>query len=742
MNLIKAAKASFILIALSFPAQSQKDFNNYTTLLSKGKIPDDFTKQTYTKLEEDLKKDREELRNSQEKVFVEGTNYAIDEILHSGLVVFGDDVSTYVGEIASKLLQNDYALRSKLRFYTIKSNTANAFSTDQGILFVTTGLIAQLTSEAQLAYVLAHEIAHYKEKHVVETFDWSLKNRRYGDNINRLANHSKEQEFEADKLGIKMYYDAGYSSSDIFSTFDVLMYSYLPFDEIEFPFTYFNSTQIYIPQSLFPDKKYPIKAEEDYDDENSSHPNIKKRKEAAEKEIGALSNWGEATQYLGNTRFNTIRNIARFESVRSDILDASYADAMYSIFLLEREFPTSIYLKRMKAQVWLNLMLFKKENVSSKTIDRTADLEGESAALHFFLKKLNKEGMSTLALRQVYDLHKAYPEDKEISAVYDKLINDLTSFDKFKTELYSKKTFQEAAQDYVNAKKDTSKAAVTDTTTKKGSKYDRIKNKKNADLPDNFDSTKFYLYGITDILIDPTFQEIYESNKKKLSDKEKDDAAYEALTPKEKKVHNKKEDAEQYSMGINEVIVVEPMVVSYRRGNVDNVKSEKLEAIFSDAIENSAQMARVTTYPIDSRSLINKGADGFNERSTLISLLNQLAEEEDVNMFPVDFQLLNSIQENYGTSKVMFSLVEHEYAPDINFGTLYSSIIFPPIFLIYFPNAILTGNNTEINVLILDMEAGKIENGMSYYFKDSPKRIQLGAHMYDIFKKLSTTPTN
>ncbi len=270
MNLIKAAKASFILIALSFPAQSQKDFNNYTTLLSKGKIPDDFTKQTYTKLEEDLKKDREELRNSQEKVFVEGTNYAIDEILHSGLVVFGDDVSTYVGEIASKLLQNDYALRSKLRFYTIKSNTANAFSTDQGILFVTTGLIAQLTSEAQLAYVLAHEIAHYKEKHVVETFDWSLKNRRYGDNINRLANHSKEQEFEADKLGIKMYYDAGYSSSDIFSTFDVLMYSYLPFDEIEFPFTYFNSTQIYIPQSLFPDKKYPIKAEEDYDDENSS----------------------------------------------------------------------------------------------------------------------------------------------------------------------------------------------------------------------------------------------------------------------------------------------------------------------------------------------------------------------------------------------------------------------------------------------------------------------------------------
>lgn len=741
MNIFKASLAGLSAVFICFTATAQTDFNNYTTLLSKGKIPEDFTKQTYAKLEEDLKKEREQLRNSQEKVFVEGTNYAIDEILHSGLVVFGDEISTYVGEIADKLLKKDHDLRSSLRFYTIKSNTANAFSTDQGILFVTTGLIAQLTSEAQLAYVLAHEIAHFKEKHVVETFDWSLKNRRYGDNINRLANHSKEQEFEADKLGIKMYYDAGYSSSEIFSTFDVLMYSYLPFDEIEFPTNYFNTPQIYIPNSLFPDKKYPIKAEEDYDDENSSHPNIKKRKEAAEKEVGALSNWGEATQYLGTTRFNNIRNIARFESVRSDILDASYADAMYSIFLLEREFPNSIYLKRMKAQVWLNLMLFKKENVSAKTIDRAGELEGESAALHFFLKKLNRDGMSTLALRQVYDIHKAYPEDKELTAIYNKLINDLTSYEKFKIEVYSKKTFHEAAEDFVNTKKDTVKVAQADTTSKKGSKYDRIKNKKNADLPDNFDSTKFYLYGISDILDDASFQKVYDDNKKKIADKEQDDAAYEALTPKEKKAHNKKEEAQKYSMGIKELIVVEPMVVSYRRGNVDNVKSEKLEATFSDAIENSADMAGVTTYPIDSRSLTKKGADGFNERSTLICLLNQLAEEEDVNMFPVDFQLLNSIQENYGTTKVMFSLVEHEYSPDLNFGTLYSSIIFPPIFLIYFPNAILTGNNTEINVLILDMEAGKIENGLSYYFKDSPKRIQLGAHMYDIFKKLSTSPS-
>jgi hypothetical protein len=61
--------------------------------------------------------------------------------------------------------------------------------------------------------------------------------------------------------------------------------------------------------------------------------------------------------------------------------------------------------------------------------------------------------------------------------------------------------------------------------------------------------------------------------------------------------------------------------------------------------------------------------------------------------------------------------------------------------MIYLPNALLTGNNTEINILILDMEEGKIENGLSYYFKDSPKKVQLGAHMYDIFRKLSISPS-
>lgn len=160
----------FFIIEGNNTVISQQDFDNYRTLLSAGTIPSDFTSTTYNKIKEDLKNsNNDKLSKSKENIFLEGINYYVDEILHSGLVVYGDDVTKYINGIADKLLANETELRGELRFYTLKSNESNAFSTDQGIIFVTTGLISQLVSEAQLAFVLAHEISHYTLKHVIDT---------------------------------------------------------------------------------------------------------------------------------------------------------------------------------------------------------------------------------------------------------------------------------------------------------------------------------------------------------------------------------------------------------------------------------------------------------------------------------------------------------------------------------------------------------------------------------------------
>jgi predicted Zn-dependent protease len=725
----------FLLLLMFVNSYAQVDFNNYTTLQAKGDIPNDFKDYTYTKIANDSKNPKKGLNSIQKSIFLEGTHYSIDRILHSGHVVYGDEISEYVTEIGTKLLENEPELLSKLRFYTIKSNSTNAFSTDQGIVFVTTGLIAQLANEAQLALVLAHEISHYTEKHVLEGYKDKIKNRKNFRSIEELSQYSKDKEFISDSLGIIMYKNAGYSINEVLPTFDVLMYSYLPFDEVEFPKDYFNSPKFQIPTNLFSPKEFPIKAIEDYDDSESSHPNIKKRKEAAEDIIKSLNDWGKNTTLLGQTRFELIRKIARFESLRTDVLEQNFTDALYSLFLLEKENPNSNYLRRMKAQLWLNLAIYRAENKSDKTTKKTRDLEGESGQLHYFIRKLNKEGLTTIAVRQIYDLYKKYPNDEEISKVYSNLIKQISNSKSFKLDAYSKKTFQEAslkAIQYNDSIKNTSEAVKVEDSKSK-SKYDRIKNKKNIENDQNFDSTKFYQYGISDIIQDKAFLEVYTVEIELIKEKEKEDAAVLLMNRTEKKKHllEKKK-----KVNIDELIVVEPIFKIYGNYNVDLVRSEQFQIEFSNTLQEVSEEIGIKTHVLDRTAIKRSGTQIFNDRSLLMNYLDQMTDVDNDNILSVDYQLLNTLKSTYGTTKVMFSLVKYERDLNFNPSMVTTSILFFPIAFIYFPVVILTGQHTNVDVIILDLESTAVERDLSIYTKEKPTRLKIGAHIYHFFNSI------
>ena len=93
-------------LLVSIHSISQVNFDEYQTLQADGTIPEDFTTKTYVKLKEDIKEGSDELRGSKEKMFFENINYAIDGILHSGYVVYGDEVTSYLEKIVNKLLKS------------------------------------------------------------------------------------------------------------------------------------------------------------------------------------------------------------------------------------------------------------------------------------------------------------------------------------------------------------------------------------------------------------------------------------------------------------------------------------------------------------------------------------------------------------------------------------------------------------------------------------------------------------
>lgn len=740
--------ALFVLAVSAFHAQ--QDFNNFRTLTASGPIPADFTTTTSAKIATDIAAKRTTLSTQKEHVFLEGIHHSIDKILHSGSVIYGDEVTLYVQSVAGNLLRDNPDLLGELRFYTIKSNATNAFSTDQGIVFVTTGLISQLTSEAQLAYVLSHEIAHYTEKHVVQTFDWKTKNRYQQDRIQQLSVYSKDHELAADKIAIKLYNEAGYSEDEIISTFDVLMYSYLPFDEIEVPNSYFSNGQMYIPDSYFATKKYPIKAEEDYNDERSSHPNIKKRKEAALEAADHYSDWGKTKYSQGESQFLYVRNLARFESVRTDIIDAEFGKALYSIFILEKEFPESLYLQRMKAEAWLGLTQFKEDNQQSKTIPNASDYEGESAAMYFFLKKLTDDGMMTMALRSIYDIQKRFPEDPALVGIEDRLVKTMAEASHFSWDNYSTRNFHESALLAIG-KTDSLKSATPEVKTDAPkSKYDKIKTKKNVNAPESFDSSRFYLYGIPDILPDSTLRASYRSYKKAYDIRQAETADYRNMTKKERyelaraqKAHGGKQPS-PIAMSMDACILVQPSVMDYRHGQVDWDASERCEERLGGVIADVSTMLGIEVSQLDQEDIALNGTVSFNERNTLYSLLEQTARYDGIDFFPVDYDALSVIETNYGTANLMYTLVEHHYDANVSWWVLgYSAFFLPtlPFTLVsYLPIQLLRGHHTEITVLVIDATSGHLEAVSRTEFRNRPLKHYLGAQYYDIFQQLNSSP--
>jgi predicted Zn-dependent protease len=114
-------------------------------------------------------------------------------------------------------------------------NMMNAFSLPGGPVYIGEGMLDQMTTEDELANVLAHEVEHIDHYHCVERVqvEAQLKNLNL-DVVGALVNiplslwedgYHKDEEFEADREGMYLAVQAGYSpygAVDLFERFGKL----------------------------------------------------------------------------------------------------------------------------------------------------------------------------------------------------------------------------------------------------------------------------------------------------------------------------------------------------------------------------------------------------------------------------------------------------------------------------------------------------------------------------------------
>nr|MBP6682785.1 M48 family metalloprotease [Halioglobus sp.] len=182
---------------------------------------------------------------SNSNVTVNGRDMSVGEEMHQELLEQGasyDDpqLLAYIDSVGQRLVGASDTPNDKFTFTVIDSPDLNAFATPGGFIYINRGLLAYLDSEAELAGVLAHEIGHVTANHsarqqtaniankVVATTAYILTgsgeladaSNMYGTEL--VRGYGREHELEADGLGAKYMYDAGYDPEALLEVIGVL----------------------------------------------------------------------------------------------------------------------------------------------------------------------------------------------------------------------------------------------------------------------------------------------------------------------------------------------------------------------------------------------------------------------------------------------------------------------------------------------------------------------------------------
>jgi len=97
------------------------------------------------------------------------------QILGSFNLISDPLITSYVQMLGNRLLVSDYNSPIKYKFLVANDASINAFATPGGVIVINSGLIRKTKTEAELASVLAHEIAHVKARHLSRMHEESSK---------------------------------------------------------------------------------------------------------------------------------------------------------------------------------------------------------------------------------------------------------------------------------------------------------------------------------------------------------------------------------------------------------------------------------------------------------------------------------------------------------------------------------------------------------------------------------------
>ena len=321
------------------------------------------------------------------------------------------------------------------RLIVTRSYIDNAFATGDGTIFINAGLVRTLKNEDQLAFVVAHELAHNVLNHVqknLSNYLGSLYNKDLQAEYNKIIKngynknkrikallmkvsvnnlyHQRHQESAADSMAFHMIKSAGFNPAEAYNALKTFDHSgSLGHDIFERQASFFACKENWQSNQNTEGSTsiFNVKKEVDNSDSLKTHPDCKIRMAAIRKLlIGIGQDTMQSLAANPDDTFQKVNRAAGYESIQA-MFDYEYFDkSLYNSLCQLQSEPQSKYLRSVAILSLLQLKSYLQRHRYSEAVSNISDYNPQE--LNKFLQFLNALNLSDFkALKESFD--KLYP---------------------------------------------------------------------------------------------------------------------------------------------------------------------------------------------------------------------------------------------------------------------------------------------------------------------------------------------
>lgn len=338
--------------------------------------------------------------------FLAFSHFEFEQSLAEELFYLEGPELEYINRIHQRLLQSNEALAKATQVVVINDFQVNAFCHPNGVIAITTGLLARLETEGELAFVIAHEAAHYALDHsfIRHSSSEMEEEGNYFSSSKTLNAHrqylkrSKEHELAADSEAVKTMQAAGYGITEAEALLIKLFRSDLPMEMKPLSHSpLIDGIDFQLPEKLVLKDTSGFRTNYNYRDEGHTHPNIGERITA----VQAYTTDGaeELKALVSEMDFQNLKDWSRKRLILEarigmDVAKLSYEFASYKDLYdgesleVDYQYYSSLY----------RLIALMDINKISQIIPEIQYVDGPVQAYYYSLKNINLDELALLCL--------------------------------------------------------------------------------------------------------------------------------------------------------------------------------------------------------------------------------------------------------------------------------------------------------------------------------------------------------